>query len=87
MWDPSSETLAVHTVPAGRWDDGLLSLERRIVGVTLGLRAGSDLVMRIEVDGREIYFGKAKRDQALDIGVQQHDAGTCFYIDEVEPPE
>lgn len=85
--DPSVAPIAEHVVSAGRWDDGGLTLEERVVGVTLGLPGDGDLVVKIEVNSRVRYFGKAKRDAAELIGVQRDPQLTCYVIDELELPE
>jgi GNAT superfamily N-acetyltransferase len=76
------EPLAVHNVSGAVLPDGVVMLERRVIG--LGETTG-DLVIKIEVDDVERYFDKAKYDDAEDAGVRHDWRGDTFYVDTIEP--
>jgi GNAT superfamily N-acetyltransferase len=65
--------------------DGSYQLPERVSCLKSEIERG-DLIIRIEADGREIYFGKAKYDGAKAAGVVKDATGLCFYVDRVAPP-
>lgn len=64
--------------------DGSYQLRTRALGLKDD-EAQGDLVIRIEVDGTEIYFDKAKYEGAKAVGVINDWKGNCFYVDRVTP--
>jgi GNAT superfamily N-acetyltransferase len=62
--------------------DGAVMLEQRIIGSILGSRG--DLVVRIEVNGEQRCFCKAKYDAAANAGVQYDGPGKNFFLDIVK---
>lgn len=67
--------------------DGWIMLERRVIGLCDDVPPGTDLAIKIEANGVERCFCKAKRDDARDIGVQRDCFGDTFFIDRVKPKE
>jgi GNAT superfamily N-acetyltransferase len=79
--------IAVHRVRGGRLDCGAIMLERRIIGLSDDEPEGKDLAVKIEVDGNQRCFSKAKHGAAEKSGVTHDRRGGTFYIDCVEPRE
>jgi GNAT superfamily N-acetyltransferase len=79
--DEHVEPIAVHCVSGARLPDGAVMLERRVIGLDDG---PGNLVIKIEIDGEERYFDKAKYDDAEDAGVRHDWRGDNFYLDAVE---
>ena len=82
--DEPVEPLAVHHVSGAYLDDGSLLLERRVFALD---DAEGNLVVKIDVDGVERYFDKAKYEDAKQVGVRHDWRGDTFYIDAIEPRE
>jgi GNAT superfamily N-acetyltransferase len=78
------EPIAVHHLSGARLPDGVVMLERRVIGLD---QTSGNLVIKIEVDGEERYFDKAKYDDAEDAGVRHDMWGDSFYVDAIEPNE
>jgi hypothetical protein len=74
--------LMVATPRAIRMADGMIRLAERVF-LFEDLYPGDhrDIVVAIDVDGREVYRDKAKYPEASDIGVQRHDHG--WVVDEI----
>lgn len=79
--------IAVHQVRGGRLGDGAIMLERRVIGLSDDEPEGKDLAVKIEVDGEQRCFSKAKHEPAEDSGVIHDRRGGTFYIDCIEPRE
>jgi GNAT superfamily N-acetyltransferase len=63
--------------------DGSIILEGRVIGLCDDVSPGQDLAIKIEVNGVEHCFCKAK--YAKDVGVQYDCSGGTFFIDCVKP--
>jgi GNAT superfamily N-acetyltransferase len=63
--------IAVHHVRGARLDDGTVMLERRTIGPKDNESNDRDLVVKIEVDGVQRCFCKAKYEEAANCGIQQ----------------
>jgi GNAT superfamily N-acetyltransferase len=72
--------IAVHSLRGARLDSGVIMLERRVIGVRSDEPNG-DLAVKIEVDGVQRCFCKAKYDKAVEAGVQPDRDGRAFYVD------
>ncbi len=79
--------IAVHKVHGGRLNDGVIMLERRVIGLCDDEPEGKDLAIKIEVDGDLRCFGKAKHEEAVEAGVICDWKGGAFYVDVVESRE
>lgn len=75
--------LAVHNVLGAPREDGSIQLERRVVGLAGDEPEDKDLTVRIEVNGRKVYFGKAKYEDAASAGIVNVLRHGAFYIDAV----
>ena len=76
-----------HRVAGVRDHDKSIMLERRVLGFCDDEPEGRDLTIKIEVNGLERCFCKAKHQGARDVGVQQDRIGDVFFIDRVIPQE
>src|SRR3546814_2861131 len=57
-----------------------------VTGVqTCALPIYGDLVVEIVVDGKQVFFDKAKRDRAYDLGLEQQPVTYAWYIDCIDP--
>lgn len=65
-------------------DDGSIMLDRRVLCLNGNEPEGKDLVINIEVDGKERCFGKAKHEEAQEAGVVRDGPGNAFYIDAIK---
>jgi GNAT superfamily N-acetyltransferase len=72
-------------VAGSRNQDGSITLARRILGLRDDEPDGRDLVVKVEVDGMELCFCKAKYQSAQDVGVQRDEVGGTFYLDCLSP--
>jgi GNAT superfamily N-acetyltransferase len=79
--------LVEHRVAGVRDLDRSIMLERRVLGLCDDEPDGRDLAIKIEVNGVERCFCKAKHKDAQDVGVQHDWIGATFYIDRVKPKE
>jgi GNAT superfamily N-acetyltransferase len=79
--------IAEHRVAGVHDLDGSIMLERRVIGLCDDVSPGTDLAIKIEANGVERCFCKAKRDDARDVGVQRDCFGDTFFIDRVKPKE
>jgi GNAT superfamily N-acetyltransferase len=82
--DEEVEPLAVHQVSGEYLDDGSLMLERRVFALD---DAKGNLVIKIEVDGVQRYFDKAKYPEGKEVGVRHDWRGDTFFVDAIEPEE
>lgn len=71
-------------VQGARLHDGSIKLQRRVIGCRHDEPQGRDLVIRIEVDGAEVCFCKAKHEAAVNAGVVEDRVGGAFYIDVIQ---
>ena len=77
-----------NTVSAGTRNlDGLIMLERRVIGLSDDEPDSRDIVIKITVRDVEYCFCKAKDKDAREIGVQHDWIGRTFYIDRITPKE
>ena len=74
------------TVAGSATPQKTILLERRVLCLSDSEPSGKDLVVRIEIDGAELCFCKAKYEEAEACGVLRDRHGGCFYIDEVKLP-
>jgi GNAT superfamily N-acetyltransferase len=81
------KAIASHRLCGGRLDDGAILLERRVIGLTDDEPEGKNLVVKIEVDGEDRCFCKAKYEEAEDAGVTHDWRGGAYYIDAIEPAD
>lgn len=72
-------------VAGSRNQDGSVTLVRRVLGICDDEPEGRDLVVKVEVDGMERCFCKAKHQSARDLGVRQDEIGNTFYVDRLSP--
>lgn len=77
---PRPAPLSVWQPDAVRLDDGTIELGQRVVGYKRPLAPG-DLVVEIVVNGKVIFFDKAKRDRAYELGLEQQAATGAWYMD------
>lgn len=77
------EPLKVQTPRAVRTPNGTVKLAERVF-VFKDMYEGDnrDIVVKVEIDGREIYRDKAKYEDARDLGFNQF--GSDWYIDEIK---
>ncbi len=78
---------AVHAVTGARRGNGVVLLERRVIGLLDDEPGAGDVVVKIEVDGQERCFCQAKYDDAQEAGVERDWRGGAFYVDAVRPVE
>jgi len=83
LYRPGVAAISQYQPRAVLLEDGLVRLGQRIIGIILG--GGRDLVIRIEVDGIERCFCKAKYDEATSAGVRYDGPGRNFFVDAVHP--
>lgn len=76
--------LSVWEPEAVRLLDGTIELGQRVVGFQRYGAIG-DLVAEIVVDGKQVFFDKAKRDRAYDLGLEQQPVTYAWYIDCIDP--
>lgn len=79
----SVSPVANFNVIGARLDNGLIQLDRRVLGLEVS-HSHRDLTVRIEVDDREICFNKAKSLVARQVGVKKDQRGHLVYIDQIE---
>jgi GNAT superfamily N-acetyltransferase len=65
--------------------DGSIMLEQRVFGLCDDEPDNRDLTIKIEVNGVEHCFCKAKHSGARTVGVQHDGIGNTFYVDRVIP--
>ncbi len=75
---------SVTEVAGGKDRDGVIWLPHRVLALSAGGGEG-DLVVKIQVDGKELYFGKAKYDKPKALGVVHDWRGSTFYLDKILP--
>jgi len=80
LYKNSIEPIHMHELIGGMQDNSIVVLPQRIINCDNPTRG--DLVVKIEVDGREVFFDKAKRDRAKIIGIEQDRYG-IFFIDKI----
>lgn len=71
------------SVLGARLGNGVIQLNRRILCLDID-RPHRDVVVQIEVDGRELCLGKAKSRESRRIGLKDDPGGGLFYIDQLE---
>lgn len=76
-WAPDAPALAASAPAAVRSPNGGIRFAERVHG--FGRTAGGDLVVRVAVQGEEIYCDKAKYEKAQALGLQRCRNG--FYLD------
>jgi GNAT superfamily N-acetyltransferase len=74
----------VHCLNAGRTADGVVHLAHRVVGLDWNARRGSDLTVKIEVDGERLCFCPAGLVEAQNLGVRRDFQGT-YFVDAILP--
>jgi hypothetical protein len=77
--------IANHEVRGVRLANGVIALEHRVIGCADDEAKGSDMVVKIKVDGTPLYFDKAKYPEAADMGVQRDWNQYVYYIDKIVP--
>ncbi|MBS0473935.1 MAG: GNAT family N-acetyltransferase [Proteobacteria bacterium] len=76
------EPLADHVVEGAVLVEGECQLPHRVIAIKDDCKRG-DMVVQIEVDGREIYRDKAKYPEATAVGIMNDYRSGAFYIDKV----
>jgi hypothetical protein len=84
LYRPGITAVAIYQARAVTLADGTVMLEQRAIGLISGIEG--DLAVKIEVDGVQRCFCKAKYDVAVDAGVQYDGPGNNFFIDIVKAP-
>jgi len=81
--------LETHRISGTQTTGGTIQLSERVIGyANEGPRQHEkDLIVKVEVEGKEIYFGKAKYPEAKLIGFKKDDSDLCSYIDQIEIKE
>ncbi len=77
--------ISVHRLIGARQAGDVVQLERRAVGLTDDEPEGRDLVVRIDIDGVERCFCKAKSREARQAGIEWDQEGQAFYVDAIQP--
>ena len=73
-----------HRILGAQCPDGNIQLPERIIGYAIvDHEQQEDLVVKIEVAGKEIYFDKAKYSEAKSIGFKEGHNRYTFYIDQI----
>ncbi len=78
LYEEGIEPFVVHKIRGAMFDDGEVSLDRRVIAANGDRPGGNDLVVKIEVDGVERCFSKAKHEQAQNAGVEYDRKGSAF---------
>lgn len=81
-YDRDVGPIAAHRVTGRVQENGTVLLGRRVIAARQDEPGGRDLVVRIDVDGAERCFCKAKYLEAQQAGVQRDRFG-AFFIDAV----
>jgi GNAT superfamily N-acetyltransferase len=68
-----------------RTENGAVKLPRRVIVVKNNTSANSDSVLKLVIDGKELYFDKIKYQGAKTLGFFDDRIGGSFYLDEVLP--
>lgn len=86
-WHPETAALATHSPKAVRTSDGDVFLAERVhwFSTLPGLDRQGGVVLRIVVDGREIYCDKARYPDAEDLGLKQCRNG--YFLDCILAPD
>lgn len=74
-----------HFVTGAQLADGSVALDRRVIGLSDDEPRGKDLAIKIEVDGKQRCFCKAKYEEAKNMGVMDDLYGGAFFIDRILP--
>jgi len=82
--NPRPAPLSVWEPEAVRLVDGTIELGQRVVGYKRPGALG-DIVAEIIVDGKVIFFDKAKYDRAYDLGLERQAVTGAWYIDCIDP--
>jgi GNAT superfamily N-acetyltransferase len=61
-----------------------VALDRRAIGPRLLGGNDEDVAVKINIDGKVIYLGKAKYDDAQNFGIKDDYHGNAFYIDSIK---
>ena len=75
--------ISVHHVRGGRLASGAIILGRRVIGLCQDEPEKEDIAIKIEVEGKQHFFDKAKYDDAKEVGVIYDWRGDAFFIDVV----
>ncbi|WP_233263102.1 hypothetical protein [Cognatiluteimonas profundi] len=81
-WNESTEPFVVHTPEAKTLPNGTVRLGERVLFHETAHPAAGDVVVEIEIDGKQIHLDKAKYKQSQDLGVLRCSNG--WFIDQVE---
>jgi GNAT superfamily N-acetyltransferase len=80
LYKEDAPPVAVHNLQGRRRSDGVVLLGQRVIGFVSDVGRG-DLIVKIDVDGFQLCFCKAKYKEAEDLGLVRDEAGECFYVD------
>jgi hypothetical protein len=80
----SPQAFAVFSGSAERLSDGSLQLPQRVCCFDPGEERPSDPFVRIEVNGEDLHFEKAKRESSAALGVKRDRDGR-YYLDRIAP--
>lgn len=76
--------IAEHHVAGVHAEDGSISLNQRVIGLShYGRRGDGDTVVKVEIDGSLRCFCKAKHESGRAVGVQHDSIGSTYFIDRV----
>jgi GNAT superfamily N-acetyltransferase len=89
LYDPHRDVgpLVEYRLAGVRSPDRSIMLEQRVIGLCDDEPDSQDLAVKIEVNGVQRCFCKAKYQDAQDAGVQHDCIGGTFFIDRVEPSD
>ena len=72
----------VYRLTGGQFDNGMVRLPCRVIGLIDDAHP-KDLVVKVEADGVELCFRKAKYDEAQAVGIRRGRDCASYYIDEI----
>lgn len=84
LYGEGATAISVTEVTGGNDKDGVTWLPHRVLALSASAGEG-DLVVKILVAGKELYFGKAKYEKPKALGVVHDWRGSTFYIDKILP--
>jgi hypothetical protein len=84
-WNQIVSHLFLKKMLGTRMENGTTKLPNRIIVLKNTKPQNGDLVLKLIVDGKELYFDKAKYSEAKMLGVLDDQIGGSFYIDEILP--
>lgn len=79
-WNPDVKPLLSRGLKAARRADGRLQLPERVVLFSPSAPSPHDAVVRIAIEGEEVFLDKVERNESMHVGVETDPAGTR-YID------